>query len=216
MARQCSIDRRPGPIGRTVSAQAARPHGLIGWALGHLWVHETAAINDRAIALLEPAPGEQVLELGCGPGRTAAEIARHGAQVTGLDPSPAMIAAAGRRNRAAIDAGTVRLLLGDASAVPRPDATYQAALAVHTVYFWRDLDAGLREVRRVLVPGGRLVIGFRPAERGRPRRLDPKVYRIPTTNQLMQALGVAGFAEPIVHEARSAAIVVATVPHAGG
>ncbi|WP_109505962.1 class I SAM-dependent methyltransferase [Nocardioides speluncae] len=212
MARQCSVDRRPGPFGRTVSAQAARPHGLIGWALGHLWVHETAAINDRVIALLEPAAGEQVLELGCGPGRTAAEIARHGAQVTGLDPSPAMIAAAGRRNRAAIDAGTVRLLIGDAGAVPAPDASYQAALAVHTIYFWPDLDAGLREVHRVLLPGGRLAIGFRPAEHGRPRRLDPKIYKIPTTNQLIKALGAAGFAEPIVHEVGSAAIVVATRP----
>lgn len=216
MARQCTIDRRPGPIGRTVSAQAARPHGPIGWALGHLWIHETAAINDQAIAMLEPVAGENVLELGCGPGRTAAEIARHGARVTCLDPSPVMIAAARRRNRAAIGAGTVRLLIGDAGSVPAPDASHQAALAVHTIYFWPDLDAGLREVHRVLVPGGRLAIGFRPAERGRPRRLDPKIYRIPTTHQLIEALGTAGFGEPIVHEAGSAAIVVATVPKSAG
>jgi len=216
MARQCTIDRRPGPIGRTVSAQAARPHGPIGWALGHLWVHETAAVNDRAIALLEPEPGEHVLELGCGPGRTAAQIARHGARVTCLDPSPAMIAAARRRNRAAIDAGTVRLLIGDAGSVPAPDASYQAALAVHTIYFWPDLGAGLREAHRVLVPGGRLAIGFRPAERGRPRRLDPMIYKIPTTNQLIEALGTAGFVEPIVDEAASAVIVVATVPEPVG
>jgi SAM-dependent methyltransferase len=216
MARQCTIDRRPGLIGRTVSAQAARPHGPIGWALGHLWVRETAAINDRAIALLEPAPGENVLELGCGPGRTAAAIARHGARVACLDPSPVMIAAARRRNRVAIDAGTVRLLIGDAGSVPAPDASYQAALAVHTIYFWPDLDAGLREAHRVLVPGGRVAIGFRPAERGRPRRLDPVVYRIPTTNQLIEALGVAGFFAPIVHEVGSAAIVMATVPLSSG
>ena len=52
MARQCSIDRRPGLVGRAVSAQASRPHGLLGRALGHLWVRETAAVNDRAIELL--------------------------------------------------------------------------------------------------------------------------------------------------------------------
>lgn len=211
MTRQCTLDRRPGPLGRTVSAQAAAPHGLIGWALGHLWVHETAAINDRAIDLLDPVLGEHVLELGCGPGRTAAEVARRGARVTGLDPSPAMIAAARRRNRAAINAGKVELLLGAAGSVPAPDASYHAALAVHTIYFWPDLDAGLREIHRVLVSGGRLAIGLRPAERGRPRRLDPKVYRIPTTDQLLGALETAGFVEPTVHEAESAAIVVATV-----
>lgn len=67
MARQCSVNRRSGLVGRTVSAQAAQPHGPIGWALGHLWVHEAAAVDDSAVALLDPAPGEQVLELGCGP-----------------------------------------------------------------------------------------------------------------------------------------------------
>jgi ubiquinone/menaquinone biosynthesis C-methylase UbiE len=127
-----------------------------------------------------------------------------------------MIAAARRRNRVAIDAGTVRLLIGDAGSVPAPDASYQAALAVHTIYFWPDLDAGLREAHRVLVPGGRVAIGFRPAERGRPRRLDPVVYRIPTTIQLIEALSVAGFVAPIVHQVGSAAIVMATVPLSSG
>jgi hypothetical protein len=56
MARSCSIDARPGPFGRAVSAQAARPHGVLGRALGHLWIRETAEVNDRAIDLLDPSP----------------------------------------------------------------------------------------------------------------------------------------------------------------
>jgi SAM-dependent methyltransferase len=212
MTRQCGIDRRPGPIGRAVSAQAARPHGLLGWALGRLWVHETAALNDKAIALLDPAPGEAVLDLGCGPGRAVAAIAERGARVTGIDPSPVMISQARHRNRAAVASGQVQLHTGDAESLPAPYATIDAALTVHTLYFWPDLLAGLREIHRVLVPGGRLAIGLRPAERGLQRRLDPVVYRGPTTDRLLDALHSTGFEDTTVHEALPAVIVLARKP----
>jgi SAM-dependent methyltransferase len=212
MARQCSIERRPGFLGRTVSAQAARPHGTLGRALGHLWVHETAAINDCAIELLDLSPGDTALEIGCGPGRALAELARRGVQVTGVDPSPVMVAQAQRRNRSAIGSGRVRLLNGAIGSLPTEPV--DAVLAVHTVYFWPDLVAGLREIRAVLVPGGRVGIGFRPAERGRPRRLDPTVYRIPTTTQVTQALYAAGFLDLAVHDISPAAVVVGRTPDA--
>lgn len=212
MARTCSINRRPGPIGRAVSAQAARPRGLVGWALGRLWVHETATVNDRAIALLDPSPGDAVLEVGCGPGRTVAEMARRGAQVSGLDPSPVMIAEARRRNRAALASGQVQLLTGYAESLPVPDESLDAVLAVHTIYFWPDLRAGLREIGRALVPGGRIVIAIRPAERGLPRRLDPSVYKVPTTDQLIDALQAAGFVNTFVHDVSPAVVVVARAP----
>jgi SAM-dependent methyltransferase len=171
MARQCSINRRPGPLGRTVSARAAQPHGLLGRLLGHLWVHETAALNDQTIALLAAQPGDAVLEIGCGPGRTVATLAVHGARVTGVDPSPTMLAQARRRSARAIRTGQVDLLTGHASALPAPDQSFECALTVHTIYFWPDLHAGLREIHRILVPGGRVAIAFRPAELGLPAAL---------------------------------------------
>lgn len=212
MARQCSIDRRLGLFGRTVSAQAARPRGPLGSALGHLWVKETRTINDRAIALLEPTADSAVLEIGCGPGRAVTEMAARGARVTGVDASEVMIKQARRRNRRAIGAGQVRLVLGESGALDLPDESYDAALAVHTIYFWSDLHASLRELRRVLRPGARLCIGFRPAERGLPRRLDPTVYRGPTSDQLIATLLEVGFVEAHLEEVRSAVIAVATVP----
>lgn len=209
MTRTCSIDARPGLLGRTVSAQAARPHGLLGRSLGHLWVHETAAINDRAVELLDPHPGEHVLEIGCGPGRALAEIAERGGVVTGVDPSEVMVVQAQRRNRAAVTAGRVRVLLGESGALPVEGQSFDAVLAIHTIYFWQDLAGGLREAHNALRPGGRIVIGHRPAERGRPRRLDPAVYRIPTTGQLDDALGSAGFTNTSIHEDGHVSIALA-------
>lgn len=209
MARQCSTERRPGLLGRTVSAQASRPHGLLGRALGHLWIRETATINDRAIELLDLAPGESVLEIGCGPGRAVAELAGRGLRVTGTDPSPVMVAQARRRNRAAIGSGRVRVLPAGSGALPVPSDPYDAVLAVHTIYFWPDLEAGLREVAGLLAPGGRVAIGFRPAEGGRPRRLDPAVYSIPTSTRLTEALEAAGFVHADLHDVGPAAVMVA-------
>lgn len=212
MSRQCTLDRRPGPVGRALSAQAAHPTGLLGAALGALWVHETAALNDEVIAALAPHRGARVLDLGCGPGRAVDELRRRGARVTGVDASPAMVEAARRRNAAAIDAGEVEVLAGQADGIPASDDAFDAAMTVHTVYFWPDLDRGLVELRRVLAPGGRLVIGFRPRERGLPRRFDPQVYRGPSTDTLRAALQRVGFDDVRFADAASASLAIATAP----
>ncbi|MFC4950976.1 class I SAM-dependent methyltransferase [Pseudonocardia sp. GCM10023141] len=193
MARQCPVEHRPGLLGRVLSAQAAHPRGVLGHAMGRIWVTETAAANDKALTLLAAAPRERVLEIGFGPGRAILQLAAAGAHVTGIDASPVMLTQARRRNAAAIRAEQVQLLTGHADALPLPDAAVDAVLAVHSVYFWADLAAGLRETHRVLAPGGRVVIAFRAAEHGLPRRFDPAVYRVPTTRGIQQALDAAGF-----------------------
>jgi ubiquinone/menaquinone biosynthesis C-methylase UbiE len=212
MARQCSVNRRPGPIGRALSAQAARPHGLPGWLLGRLWVHETAALNDQTIELLAAQPGDAVIEIGCGPGQTVAKLAKHGARITGIDPSPTMITQARRRNANAIHTGQVDLLPGTAANLPAPDQSFESALTVHTIYFWPDLHTGLREIHRVLTPGGVLAIAFRPTELGLPRRLDPRIYRGPTTTALTEAIHSNGFVDTTVHKGHNTAIVLAHTP----
>jgi Methylase involved in ubiquinone/menaquinone biosynthesis len=161
--------------------------------MGRVWVSETAAANDRAITLLAVAPGDRVLEIGFGPGRAVSQLAVAGAHVTGVDASPVMLAQARRRNAAALRAEQVELLTGHAGALPLPDATVDAVLAVHTLYFWADLTGGLRETRRVLAPSGRVVLAFRAAEDGVRPRFDPAVYRVPTTRALQRALDTAGF-----------------------
>ena len=54
--------------------KAARPHGTVGMVLARIWVSETAAVNDTAIELLAPAPGERICEIGFGPGRTLGRL----------------------------------------------------------------------------------------------------------------------------------------------
>jgi len=75
-------------------------------------------------------------------------------RIAGVDYSRAMVAAASRRNRRAIRDGRVELQYGEAAHLPFVDAAFDKAYGIHTIYFWPDAPAGLKELRRVLRPGG--------------------------------------------------------------
>ncbi len=184
-----------GRITRFLSRQAARPDGLAGRALSRIWVTETAAVNDTAIDLLQIRPGERIVEIGFGPGRTLGRLAAVGAHATGVDVSPTMIDTAARRNHAAIAAGHVLLHHGDGITLPLPDNTADAVLGVHTIYFWPDPPTTLAEIARVLRPGGRIVLAFRTADQPLPGRFDTTVYHVPTTDQATTWLQAAGLTD---------------------
>jgi arsenite methyltransferase len=182
-------------MARYLSRQAAHPHGPVGRLIAWNWVRETAAINDIAVELLAARPGERICEIGFGPGRTLARLAAGGAQVLGVDVSADMVTFAGRRNAAAVAAGRIRVDEGDGTALPADDGTLDGVLSVHSVYFWPDPAAVLAEIRRALRPGGRLVLGLRPADHPLPARFDRTVYRVPTTDELIGWLHAAGFTD---------------------
>jgi ubiquinone/menaquinone biosynthesis C-methylase UbiE len=146
------------------------------------------AAGERALPLLERAglqAGERALDVGCGPGVAVAHAAAHlaGGRVTGIDPSGEMIRMARERS---LGATNVTLECAPVEAMPLDDATIDVAWALNSLHHWRDLAAGLAEVRRVLRAGGRfLVVEQQPHER---RALDDA-----HTGALVAALRAAGF-----------------------
>jgi ubiquinone/menaquinone biosynthesis C-methylase UbiE len=99
-------------------------------------------------------PGDMVVDVGCGPGTAARRAARLGASVVAVDPAPIMLTVARLLTRRS---GRVRWIKGTAEALPVPDGSARVVWAIASVHHWADLDAGLREARRVLKPDGRLV-----------------------------------------------------------
>ncbi|WP_312029692.1 methyltransferase domain-containing protein [Methylocystis sp. H62] len=149
--------------------------------------------------LLGAFAGKTALDVGCGDGAFASELARRGAIVTGLDPDPAMTAAA--RRRAVIEGAQLRLVEGKAEALPFPDATFDSVLAVAVLCFVRDGERAVAEMARVLKPGGRLIIGelgrWSPWAAYRRIRgwLGHPTWReatFHTTGELCELLGAAG------------------------
>jgi SAM-dependent methyltransferase len=111
-------------------------------------------------------PDDAVVDIGCGPGVAARHAARLGAGVIGVDPAPVMLRVARLLTRPWV---AVRYVAGAAEALPVPDDSASVMWSIATVHHWADIDAGLREVRRVLHGRGRLVAierRTRPGARG--------------------------------------------------
>jgi len=109
-------------------------------------------------AALGAAPGERILDVGCGPGFYCAELLEEvgpDGAVVGVDGSPQMLALAARRCEGH---DNVEFREGDATALPVQDATFDATLCVQVLEYVPDVAAALGELRRALRPGGRAVV----------------------------------------------------------
>lgn len=123
-------------------------------ALGHGSAHPGGFAATLAQLKRYPIPpGSDVLEVGCGTGRTACHLAKQGARVTAVDINPIMLRKASWR--AAQEGVAVELVRGDACALPFPDDRFDVVL-VESVSVFVDTPAALREYYRVLKPGGKL------------------------------------------------------------
>jgi len=105
------------------------------------------------------------------------------------------------RCRRFIEQGRVRLEVGDSSRLPFPANHFDKAYAVHTIYFWADPVAHLREIHRVLKPGGTLAIGLRPkAAASGADDFPDSIYTFYETGRVRELLAESGFANLSVLE----------------
>jgi arsenite methyltransferase len=111
-------------------------------------------------AALDLQPGQDVLDIGSGPGLLACEMAAEvgpGGSVHGIDPSESMLEI-GRRRTPAANSAPVTFAAGDACALAFADGSFDAVTATQVYEYVADMPAALGEARRVLRPGGRLLI----------------------------------------------------------
>jgi ubiquinone/menaquinone biosynthesis C-methylase UbiE len=155
---------------------------------------DTASTNRIAVERLAVRADESVLEVGCGHGRTLRQIARAPfGFIAGIDPSDVMVRLARRRLRGWIDVGRAEISLASSDALPYPDVRFDAAFAVHVLYFWTDALTELREIRRVLRPGGRVLLGYRPRDEIALAQLPATVYTLRSVDEVERLLAQAGF-----------------------
>lgn len=116
---------------------------LTDWGLGHISIenHDT------------------ILDVGCGGGRTVSKLAAIATQgkVYGIDYSDVSVAATKKTNAQWIDLRRVEIRHGSVSQLPFPDSMFDLVTAVETHFWWPNLPGDMREVFRVLKPGGTLI-----------------------------------------------------------
>jgi SAM-dependent methyltransferase len=179
----------PGQVIARVMNMSHR--GLTRWGLGHLTL----------------ARDSVVLDVGCGGGSTIRHLAALAldGKVFGIDYSRASVAVARRTNAPAIESGRVDIRHGSVSSLPYADESFDAVTAVETHYYWPNLEKDLREIRRVLRPGGRVAIIAESYRRGHFVSADVLAMRLLGATLLSalehkEVLEAAGFAGVEVFE----------------
>jgi len=147
---------------RLIDVTARRPAGLVGRR-----IYRQPAGHEPSFAQvmqwLAPVDGDRCLEIGCGGGVLLERVLAAGASsVAGLDHSPDMLALSMARNAEALATERLALKLGDASAIPWADQSFDAVFTANMFFYIEDPAVVLGEVFRVLRPGGRLVIHTAP------------------------------------------------------
>ena len=114
----------------------------------------------RVIELASVRPGNRALDLCCGTGDLALALARRGAEVTGVDFSPAMleIAEARRQRNFKSQISNLKFMPGDALQIPFPDASFDIVTVGYGLRNLASWEKGLDEMHRVAKPGARLVV----------------------------------------------------------
>ncbi len=142
---------------------APRDAGDPGYYVRHLsainGLEQTRGYKRRTLELLGVAPGQRVLDVGCGAGdevRALARLVGLSGQATGIDAGEAMVAEA--RRRAVAEGSTARFATADTARLPFPDARFDGCRADRVLQHLADPASAVAEMARLVRPGGRVVL----------------------------------------------------------
>ena len=164
-------------------------------------VHSGGADLDQIEAIVRGHEGARVLDLGCGGGHVSYRAAPHVAEVVACDITADMLAQV-EETATARGLHNISTRRAPAEALPFDDATFDFVLCRFTAHHWNDMEAGLRQARRVLKPGGQAVFAdvIAPAHPLLDTHLqtlellrDPSHVRNYSLAEWTAALGRAGF-----------------------
>jgi ubiquinone/menaquinone biosynthesis C-methylase UbiE len=183
--------RRP----EIIAKHGGMPVGWLGRVVAFIMERETTVINQHAIALLDVGEGETVLDVGTGNGISLRHLASRVGEgtVVGVDHSPVMCGRAAKNNKALITEGRVKVKCTRSDDLPFETGYFDSALSVHTLYFWDPAEPHLEEIARVLRPGGKFVLVFRPNSDPATSDFPTSVYTFRSIEEIERLVSSCGF-----------------------
>jgi SAM-dependent methyltransferase len=144
-----------------LASHLGNPRGEVGLAVAEFMNRVNMKLSEDAYRRLDLQAQDHVLEIGVGNGLFIDSLLRLAPELryTGVDISDTMLTAAAKANPSSVESGQVSLKLASVDEMPLPDASIDRAVTVNCIYFWPDPASALKEIHRVLKPGGCLVVG---------------------------------------------------------
>jgi SAM-dependent methyltransferase len=177
-----------------LAGQLGQPTGFAGRIVGRLLNRGNRSLVVAAVAATDCGPAAQVADIGFGGGvGLRLLLDRDGTVVHGVEMSETMLAEAKRRFSGDIDRGRLHLYSARMESLPLDDSALDAIISTNTIYFVPDLPAALRELARVLRPGGRLVLGVGDPKQMAKMPFTRHGFRLRPIDDLMPIIREAGF-----------------------
>ena len=182
-----------------VLEQLSQPRGKLAPLTAALLNTVNARTIVAGVSALELQPGQRAADVGFGGGLSIPLLLRAvgpTGQLFAIETSEEMLARARRRFIVPRMRGRLRIERAVVESLPLGDDCFDAAMSLNTIMFWTDVAKGLRELARILMPGGRLVLGLPDPEHVRSVGLAAQGHRVVVPERLSERLHLYGF-EPL-------------------
>jgi ubiquinone/menaquinone biosynthesis C-methylase UbiE len=143
-----------------VLLQARKPDKWIGRLFARLMNAGHSAMTDWGLEHVAIGNYFTILDVGCGGGRTVEKLATIAStgMIYGIDYAEGSVAASRAHNADLIKSGRVVIEKASVSQLPFADHKFDLVTAIETQYYWPNLNGDMREILRVLKPGGKLIV----------------------------------------------------------
>ena len=155
-----------GFLNKTIAKQLRKPSGILAGKVGNEMNITNSFLYDFTIKVMQLKDNESILEIGFGNGKFFDKLfsTANDLKISGLDFSPEMVKVATDNNLSTSNAGKLTLRFGSSDKIPFPDYSFDTIFCINVIYFWEQPADHLKEIYRVLKPGGKFYTSIRTKE----------------------------------------------------
>lgn len=195
-----SSESEPDP--KFIAQQLRKPSGEFAARVGQKMNQVNKPLYDLTFDVMEFEENDSILEIGFGTGTFLEKLFNEHTemQVSGIDYSEEMVEIARESNQENISKGNLKIMKGNSDAIPFPDQSFNKVLCNMVIYFWDEPEEHLKEIKRVLKPGGVFYTGLRTRESMLIFPFIEHGFNLYSIEEWKEILNKNGFRNPQTHK----------------